>query len=233
MNLTRQRHLCETMGYNTSEPFAPTRARIKRCRLIFGTGDADECRRAVQNYVMDIELPCSGEAIQAGFGTPRSVGIQIEDSLSNAAVISSYLYKFRAIVQRMVPTEIQRNQYDDYIVPLSALEHATNLACNVKLGEPSAVFTENHMCFPSKFHFAFLFFYSLSSVSFLVELLYAFGSKSSTTATLISPANILLGTHLGIESDPHYLHDFISIGALHWRDQTHRILHETFMHVSE
>lgn len=56
---------------------------------------------------------------------------------------------------------------------------------------------------------------------FLIELLYAFGSRPSTIITLLHPNGHLKGSvKLGAESDPRYYNDFISIGAHHWRDVT-------------
>lgn len=162
MNLSHQRRLCDTMGYNPSEPSVQARSEIRNCVFIFGTGDADKCRKEIQRHVLDVELPFSHEAIQAGFGTPNSVGHQIDEYLTDTAVISAYVFKFRVVVERMVPTEIQINKYQDFIVSLSSIEKATRMACEMKLGKPSAVFIENHVCFPSKLYLEFRVFYSAS-----------------------------------------------------------------------
>lgn len=163
MRLTHQRHLCENiLGYNLSDYFSASRSKIKNCRLIIGTGNVTECRKAVK-IITKVQLPSNSGSISAGFRGARSVGYVLDEPLKRIMVRGPYKHSFLKSISSGVnrtrirkigfhPLEIDMppRRFYDYSLLLEDIEMSLTRLCHTPIGYGRVYIAENSECMLGK-----------------------------------------------------------------------------------
>lgn len=139
MDIGRQRHLCEAiLGYNISNPFPPSRSRITNCGLILGTGNNEECRSAIRQHLMSVELPFTHEATAAGCDTPRSLSTMMMEPLPSVGLASPYIIEIVSFVMSK-NISYTKNAFNDTTIAVEAFQDISKHTCDRPLEDEADV----------------------------------------------------------------------------------------------